>query len=123
MSLPECPQLRPHLAAAPEDRAGRHLVIWDQLRLSQGTLRLTALEFAWVQLFDGTRTLRDVQTEAMRLVGGQIIPLEVFGRLASALEEALFLDSPRFREKVGAAIRPPSCLGSYEPEPGPLRRQ
>jgi hypothetical protein len=123
MSLPERPQLRPHLAAAPEDRTGRQLVLWDQLRLSDGPIRLTALELAWVQLFDGTRTLRDVQAEAIRQVGGQLIPLEVFGRLATALDEALFLDSPRFRAKVDAPIRPPSCLGSYEPEPGPLRRQ
>ncbi len=123
MSVPERPQLRPHLAAAPEDRTGRRLVIWDQLRLSDCTLRLSALELSWVQLFDGTRTLREVQAEAMRQVGGQLIPLEIFGRLAEALEEALFLDSPRFREKADGSIRPPACLGSYEPEAGPLRRQ
>jgi AmmeMemoRadiSam system protein B len=123
MSLPERPQLRPHLAAAPEDRTGRQLVIWDQLRLSDCTIRLTALELKWMQLLDGTRTLREVQSEAMRQVGGRLIPLEIFGRLASALDEALFLDSPRFRDKANAPIRPPSCLGSYEPEPGPLRRQ
>jgi AmmeMemoRadiSam system protein B len=123
MTLPERPQLRPHLAAAPEDRQGRHFVIWDQLRLSENTVRLTALELEWVQLFDGTRTLRDVQAEAMRLVGGQLIPLDVFGRLVTALDGALFLDGPRFREQADAPIRPPACLASYEPEPGPLRRQ
>lgn len=123
MPVPERPQLRPHLAASPEDRSGQRFVLFDQLRLSNGVVRLGLLELAWVQLFDGKRTLREIQAEAMREVGGQLIPLEVFDRLASVLDEALFLDSPRFRERVDAPVRPPSCLGSYEPEPGPLRRQ
>jgi AmmeMemoRadiSam system protein B len=123
MPLPERPQLRLHLAAAPEDRAGRHYVLWDQLRLSSETLRLTAVELDWVQLFDGQHTLRDVQAVAMRQLGGELVPIDVFGQLATRMDEALFLDTPRFRERADAPIRPPCCLGTYEPEPGPLRKQ
>src|SRR5215813_4392131 len=112
MPVPERPQLRPHLAAAPEDRAGRHFLIWDQLRLSDAQVRVSALEFAWVGLFDGEHTLRDIQAEAMRQAGGQLIPLDVFHRLAELFEETLFLDGPRFREKADAPVRPPACIGS-----------
>jgi len=34
MSLLERPQLRPYLAAGPEDHERSHYLIWDQLRLS-----------------------------------------------------------------------------------------
>ena len=45
------------------DRGGRHYVIYDQLRLSDATLRVSAVELEWVNLFDGSRTLREIQTE------------------------------------------------------------
>jgi AmmeMemoRadiSam system protein B len=117
------PQLRPFLAAGREDRDGRHYVLYDQLRLSDCYLRLTALELEFVKLFDGERTLRDVQAEAMKQLGGHLVPLEVFTRLAKALDEALFLDGPRFRERAGGPVRAPACIGCYEGEPKALRRQ
>jgi hypothetical protein len=43
--------------------------------------------------------------------------------LAQRLEEALFLDGPRFRAQLEGPIREPSCLGAYEAEPAALRRQ
>jgi AmmeMemoRadiSam system protein B len=123
MPATDRPQLRSHLAAAPADRRGVSYVLWDQLRLSDCQLRLNALELEFIQLFDGERTLRDVQTLAMRLCGGELIPLEVFSRLADALDEALFLEGPRFREKAAGPVRAPTCIGCYEGEPEALRRQ
>jgi AmmeMemoRadiSam system protein B len=117
------PLLRPYLAAGREDREGRHYVLYDQLRLSDRYLRLTALELDFIQLFDGERTLREVQELAIRRIGGHLIPLDVFTRLVSSLEEALFLDGPRFRERAGGPVRAPSCIGCYEGEPTALRRQ
>jgi AmmeMemoRadiSam system protein B len=81
------------------------------------------LEFACLQLFDGRRTLRDVQAEAMRQAGGQLLPLERVNALVRRMEEALFLDGPRFRERLSAPIREPSCIGCYEADPDALRRQ
>jgi AmmeMemoRadiSam system protein B len=127
MSVPERPQLRPSLAAAPEDREGRHFVIWDQLRLVDGALRVTAYELEWLQRFDGRHTLRDVQAEAMRQLGGQLVPLDVFNRLAARLDEALLLDGPRYRARLEALradpVRPPSCVGVYDADPEEARRQ
>ena len=51
------------------------------------------------------------------------MPLEVFTRLASALDEALFLEGPRFRARVDDPVRRPSCIGAYEGDPDALRRQ
>jgi AmmeMemoRadiSam system protein B len=77
----------------------------------------------WLQLFDGERSLRDVQAEVMRQLGGQLVPLEVLQRLAERLDDALFLDGPRFRAAADDPVRRPSCVGCYEAEPGPLRDQ
>ena len=41
--------------------------------------------------------------------------------LAAKLDEALFLDGPRFRERLAGPVREPSCLGCYESEPEALR--
>jgi MEMO1 family protein len=122
-SVAERPQLRPYLAASPEDPAGRRFIVHDLLRLNGAALRLNALELRWLQLFDGTRTLRDIQAEAMRQLDGQIVPLELFTRLQSALDEALFLEGPRYRARVDDPVRRPACLGAYEPDPDALRRQ
>ncbi|HVS38068.1 MAG TPA: AmmeMemoRadiSam system protein B [Gemmataceae bacterium] len=123
MSVAERPQLRPYLAASPEDPNRRRFIVHDLLRLNGAALRLTALELRWLPLFDGERTLRDIQAEAIRQVDGQIIPLEVFTRLASALDEALFLEGPRYRAAVDDPVRRPSCIGAYEADPDALRRQ
>ena len=117
------PQLRPHLAASPEDRNGRRYIVHDLLRLNGTALRLSALEVQWLRLFDGQHSLRDIQAEAMRQADGQLVPLEVFTRLASALDEALFLEGPRFRDRGDDPIRRPACVGAYEADPDALRRQ
>jgi AmmeMemoRadiSam system protein B len=120
MSVPERPRLRA-LAAAPEDANRVHYVVWDPLRVSDSMLKVTLLQLQWIQLFDGTRTLRDVQAAAMQSIGGYLIPLEVFEGLAADLDQALFFDSPRFRARVDSPIRPASCVNHYEKQPGGLR--
>jgi len=122
MPPPEYPELRSHLAAVPDDGDGMHYLIWDQLRLSDAVLKLTALEVQWLRFFDGQRTLRDIQADAIRTVGGRLVPLEVFEQLANSLDRALFLEGPRFRELIDGPIRPPSCVHHYETSPGALRR-
>ncbi len=127
MSLPERPQLRPCLSVMPQDDHGLSFVLWDQLHLSDRPLRVTGLELQWLRFFDGRNTLRDIQAKALRHVEGGLVPLETFTRLARLLDDSLFLDGPRFQERLRACaaepVRPPACLASYEPEPGPLRRQ
>ncbi len=121
MTLLERPQLRPYLAANPETRERSHYLIWDQLRLSDQVIKVSAMEMEWLHLFDGERNLRDIQAEVMAQVGGELIPLEVFQQLVCSLDEALFLDSPRYRQRVESQIRPPCCVHHYETYPGALR--
>jgi AmmeMemoRadiSam system protein B len=119
----ERPRLRPGLAAAQDRSDPRYILVWDEWRLSSRIQRLNLLEFACMQLLDGQRTLGDIQAEAMRFIGGQFLALEQFTSLIDRLDEALFLESPRFRQCVTGPVREPSCLGCYAAEPDALRRQ
>jgi MEMO1 family protein len=123
MPVMECPQLRSYLKADAEDRFGQRFVVTDRLRLSDRFVRVTRVELEWLLLFDGKRSLRDVQALVMQQLGGQLVPLEVLQRLAERLEDALFLDGPRFRAAADDPVRRPACIGCYEAEPGPLRNQ
>jgi AmmeMemoRadiSam system protein B len=126
MSASVRPQLRPHLVANLEGRNGSFL-LWDRLQLAKTVVRLTAQELGWVRLFNGRNSLGDVQEEASRRQGGRVVPLEAITQLAEQLEEALFLDGPRYRARLqeiaADSVRPPACLDSYEPAPAALRRQ
>jgi AmmeMemoRadiSam system protein B len=125
MSPLDRPQLRPHLDVAPQD--GRLYLLHDKLRLSDAGLGLTPLGLRLATLFDGRRTLREMQVEVLGQTGGQTVPLEVLAHLAEQLEQALFLEGPRYRARVAEwvrePIRRPSCIGCYEGEPDALRRQ
>jgi hypothetical protein len=117
------PCLRRGLAAAQDESDPRFIVVWDPYRLSNRPQRLSLIEFCCVQLFDGERSLRDIQAEAMRVLGGELLPLEVFRALVQRFDEALFLESPRLREWLASPVREPSCIGCYEGEPRALREQ
>lgn len=117
------PRLRPGLAAALDDRDPSYVIVWDQLRLGDRPQRLSLLEFGWMRMFNGERSLRDIQAEAMRQANGQLLPLEMFTNLVERLDVALFLEGPRYRARLADPIREPSCIGCYEGEPGALRRQ
>lgn len=123
MSALERPRLRSHLALEAERGGG--YVIWDQLRLEVPRLRLSNLEVSWLRLFDGQRTLPDIQAEVLRSIDGLAGPAESFDRLVRKLDDALFLEGPRFRSRLreyaDSCIRPPSCLPSYGEDPAHLR--
>jgi MEMO1 family protein len=119
----ERPRLRPGLAAAQDQNDPRYVLLWDEFRLSGRIQRISLLEFTWLRMFDGQRTLRDIQAEAMRQVNGQLLSLDLFASLVEKLDEALFLESPRFRQRLNGSVREPSCIGCYAAEPEALRRQ
>jgi AmmeMemoRadiSam system protein B len=123
MPVPERPQIRPYLAAAEDEDDSRYVYVWDRLRVSPEPQRMTRPEFLWLQLFDGSRSLRDVQAETMSRLDHQFFPLGVLEAFAERMERALFLEGPAFRERVEAPVRPAACVGAYEGEPDALRRQ
>jgi AmmeMemoRadiSam system protein B len=59
----------------------------------------------------------------MHQMGGQLLPLELFVSLIDRMDKALYLDGPRYRERLAHPIREPSCIGCYEADPDRLRRQ
>jgi AmmeMemoRadiSam system protein B len=119
----DCPRLRPGLAAVPDRHQPQFIILWDQLGLCRQPQRLSVLEFTSVQMFNGQNTLRDIQAETMRQLGGVQLPLEFFAALVERLDAALFLHGPRFQDRVSHPIREPACIGTYPPEPEAIRRQ
>jgi len=117
----ERPCLRPHVVPHLEDEKYVYLV--DLLGLNPRAERMSLREFFWLRLFDGQRSLREIQAEAVRQAGGELLPLELFTKLVQRLEDALFLDGPGFRAAAHQAVREPRCIGCYEGEPEALRRQ
>jgi AmmeMemoRadiSam system protein B len=123
MSAVERPRLRPHLVVAPEGRG--EFLIWDHLRLGDRRIRVTQLELNWLRLLDGQRTLADIHREATKQLDGWVPPFGAYLRLVRELDDALFLEGPRFRSRLDQRtrepIRPPSCTASYGEDPVRIR--
>jgi AmmeMemoRadiSam system protein B len=126
MALRDSPKLRPYLDIAPADGTGQRFVLFDQLRLSDRMVCMGRVELSWLGLFNGRRSLQEIQLEAMRS-SGEVVPLAFFSRLVKTLDEALFLEGERFRAEVRVlseeSIRSPACVGTYQNDPEALRRQ
>jgi AmmeMemoRadiSam system protein B len=123
MTVLDRPRLRRGLAAARDGDDERFIYLIDQMRIANRPHRLTWFQFVSVQLFDGRRTLRDIQADLMSQTGGQLLPIDELRDLVRALDEALFLDGERFQSHLAAPVREPSCIGCYEGEPASLRQQ
>lgn len=124
MSALERPRLRAYLTWEAEGAGG--YVIWDQLRLAVRHLQVTKLEMSWLRLFDGQRTLPDIQAKLARNLDGREGSDEAFQRFVRKLDDALFFEGPSFRARLRAhtenPIRPPACTPSYGDDPMRLRR-
>ncbi len=127
MSFPERPRLRPSINGQVDPQDPEMVWLYDVARVSHSMVRLHREAVPLLGLFDGENTIRDIQLALMRLANGQLVPSQVLEELVQALDEALFLDSPRLREKfeefLRSPVREPACVGSYEAEPAALRRQ
>lgn len=75
------------------------------------------------QLFDGEKTLADVQREAAIVFEGANVPLDVLEQLVGFLDECYFLESPRLRARLTEADRRPACTGVYGDAPAEARKQ
>src|SRR5438067_1548978 len=123
MRTHERPQLRPYLLPVHDASDPQHVYLVDQLGLVADPVPVPRRDFPALLLFDGKRSLRDVQAEVVRDNGGELVPLERVTRLVERLDEAMLLDGPRFRAVADGPVREPRCVGCYEGEPAALRRQ
>ncbi len=103
---PETPRLRP-VEAFPLRTEGRDVVcLRDPTGLTDAVLTVPRAVAEILALFDGTRTLLDVQADIMRH-RGELVPRAELEKLVDALEEHLFLEGPRVeaaRQRVAAAF-------------------
>jgi len=127
--MEERPKLRA-IDIVPIQFNGRpHLLLRDPLQLTDNMLVVPAQAGLFLALLDGTRTLREIQVDLMRLTGELVMSEQIEG-LLKQLDECLFLENERFKEALAAAVvdyrrspfRPSSLAGSaYPSDPSLLR--
>jgi AmmeMemoRadiSam system protein B len=125
------PKIRPVEAIPLEAEGKRMVVLRDGAGLTDAQLVLSPTAFFIITLFDGTKTLRDMQAEYMRKVG-ELLPMEKLEEIVQRLDDAFLLEGPRFREHYREIVegfrkgdvRPSTLAGqAYESEPEKLRAQ
>jgi AmmeMemoRadiSam system protein B len=127
----ERPKIRA-VEAFPVEQDGQTMVcLRDSSGLAPNPIVLGMGAYFIITQFDGSHDLRDVQAAFMQRFG-ELPPLDQLERLVAALDEAYFLDSPRFRERekserdafLARADRPAALAGlCYSPEPAALRAE
>lgn len=123
------PRMRPHVEALPTrlEQLGAETVyvLKDPWKLCERQVVLPLAGLMLAALFDGTRTLPEIQAEFTRRHQFQL-PLERVEELREALDEALLLEGPHLEAAVRAftanTVRPAACIGSYPGEPAALTR-
>jgi AmmeMemoRadiSam system protein B len=126
MSAPERPRLRPSIDGQLDPQDTSFVFLFDAARVSRHILRLHRQALGILQLFNGERTLRDIQALLLQH-GAGLAPLELLQHIAGTLDEACFLEGAkleaRFAEYLQNPVREPACVGSYEAEPEALNAQ
>ncbi len=127
--MEERPKLRT-IDIVPVQFDGRpHLLLRDPLQLTDKMLVVSPQAGLLLALLDGTRTLREIQVDLMRLTGELVMSEQIEGLLRQ-LDECLFLENERFKEALAIAIaeyrqssfRPSSLAGTaYPSDPSSLR--
>jgi AmmeMemoRadiSam system protein B len=124
----ETPKLRP-VEAFPARVEGREAIcLRDPSGVTESVLTVPRGLAPILALFDGTRSLVDVQAEIMRQCGELVLRSQLES-MVEILDQHLFLEGPRVETErarqraafLGTPTRPAFLAGrSYEPEPGAL---
>jgi AmmeMemoRadiSam system protein B len=123
------PRLRPiETIIVPDRRLGRALMLRDTQGVARSHAVLPMEYVPIVARFDGARTCEEIAKLASKEVGERV-PLDVVVRLATELEEALFVEGAPYRrerarierEFADADVRPASHAGgAYHGDPKKL---
>ena len=126
------PKLRGEIDAAPANRGGETFyILYDRAGVTASRLLVSPLGLLIAGRLDGSASILDIADNLSREVGGGIACSEV-EKIVDALDEALFLDGPRFhdyqaqaaRDFRAAPAREPGSAGSAYPEdPEALARE
>lgn len=126
----EYPRLRPVEAFPVEHEGEKFIALRDPAGYATSVVMLPGGVVEIVALFDGSRSVVDIQAELMRR-HGEIVPRAQLEELVGGLDEHGFMESPRFGERraaidaefLAAPVRPASHAGgAYADEPDELRR-
>jgi len=116
------PKLRP-IEALPLRQRGRVFIqLHDPARISDKVLIVPQEMLFLLSLFDGTNTVPDIQAALLRQFG-ELVFAEKIQEIIQQLDDALMLDSARFRARVAeiteefrqSPVRPPCSAGSGYP--------
>ncbi len=123
------PHLRGDIDAAPAEQDGEtYYILYDRAGVSPSRLLLSPLGLLIAGRLDGAASVLDIADALGREYGGGFPCAEV-ERVVDALEDALFLDGPRFqdfqaqaaRDFRAAPSRPAASAGSaYDDDPAAL---
>lgn len=126
----ETPRLRRDIEAFPVEQDGRELVgVRDPAGYTPSVLVLSRPLLAIVALFDGERSVVDIQSEVMRR-HGELVEREQIEEIIGALDAHGFLEGERFTERRRAidaefltapARRAAHAGGAYAGQPDELR--
>jgi MEMO1 family protein len=124
------PALRPiESIVVPDPKHGRLLVLRDTHGVTDASAAIPPGLVPIVARFSGARTCEQIAREASQEIGAEV-PVELVVKLASELDEGLFLEGPRFREALSkvqrdfasAPVRAASHAGgAYTDDPAELR--
>jgi AmmeMemoRadiSam system protein B len=117
---PDRPKLRYGLAAEPH--LSDNYVLYDPLGIGKAVV-LSALAVEVAERFEGELTAAEIAVAVKADFPRIAVSAEVVAGLAAALDGALLLDSPQFRERLGGPVRKPACIGTYSADPTQLRAQ
>ncbi len=118
MNALDTPGPRPGVEAALGDDPDT-VVLTDQFRLG-GPIQMSRAAFDVIRLFDGQRTLEQIQRETAVMFEGEMVELATLRNLVEGLDQELFLHSPRLVERLHLPDRPSMCLGN---DPEAIRKQ
>lgn len=123
------PQLRPiETIIVPDRRFGQALMLRDTQGVTPSSAVLPLDVVPIVELFTGRLTCEQIAREASRTIG-ESVPLSFVIKLATELEDALFLDGPQYRKErarierefAGSTVREASHAGgAYHDDPSAL---
>jgi AmmeMemoRadiSam system protein B len=129
--MSEAPRLRTDLEFFPVEHEGQRLLgVRDPAGYTRSVVLLPGALLGIVSLFDGQRSILDIQAELMRR-HGEFVRGEEIEQVIAALDEHGFIDSPRFADRrqavdrafLTAPARPAAHAGgAYPADPDELRR-
>jgi len=127
------PKVREDLEFIPVKSQGKTVImIRDRLDLVKEGNAINPELYTLIAMLDGTRSIRDIQLDLMRQLGGSLIPIDQIERVVAELESSYLLDGHEYRERKAQIVndfraqpvRYPAHAGlSYSKDAEELRMQ